>query len=196
MSGRLDPVFKSTQIAGTLCLRPFFRLQVKGAENVPSAKAFVLLPKHQRWEDIPLLGLSSPRALYYVAKYELFKNPAAKWFLRSLGGIPLNRERPLESRPFLRETIGLLKRGEGIVVFPEGTYYPGRMGPANLGIIRLISSRVEVPFIPAGIKYERKGRRWRVNIQFGKPCYQVPGGSIREFMEFAMDEIARLSNLK
>ena len=46
----------------------FFRLKLKteGKENIPGNSAFVLLPKHQRWEDIPLLGLACPQPLYYV----------------------------------------------------------------------------------------------------------------------------------
>ena len=79
-------------------LFPFFRLNITGKENLPRKSAFVLLPKHQRWEDIPLLGLSTPRPLYYLAKHELFKNALGNWFFRGLGGVPLNRERPLESR--------------------------------------------------------------------------------------------------
>ena len=98
-------------------MSPFFRLETDGIENLPQKSAFILLAKHQRWEDIPLLSLATPIPLYYVAKYDLFKNPISNWFLRSLGGIPLNRQRPLESRRSLQAIIGFLKKGEGVVVF-------------------------------------------------------------------------------
>lgn len=177
-------------------LFPFFRLETAGKENLPQKSAFVLLPKHQRWEDIPLLGLGTPRSLYYLAKYELFKNPLSNWFLRGLGGIPLNREHPLESRHSLKAMIEFLKGGEGFVVFPEGTYYSDKVGPARAGVVRLILSRLELPFIPVGINYLRKGWRIVVRINFGKPVYADPRASANEFLDFVMAEIAQLSGLQ
>ena len=110
-----------------MLLLPFFRLEVKGAQNLPRDSAFILLVKHQRWEDIPLVSIATPRPLYYIAKYELFENTLNNWFFTAMGGIPLNRQRPLESRRFLQAAIALLKAGEGLVIFPEGTYFRNRM---------------------------------------------------------------------
>ena len=89
---RSDLLFWLSKYIGKVLFYPFFQIQTNGLENLPEGKAFILLPKHQRWEDIPLLGLGTQRPLYYVAKYELFRNPISRWFLSSLGGIPLNRE--------------------------------------------------------------------------------------------------------
>ncbi len=150
-------------------LRPFFSLEVQGLENLPLDKSFVLLPKHQRWEDIPLLGLATPRPLYYVAKHELFRFRPIAWYLSSLGGIPLNRNRPIESRRSLSKVLELLKNGEGVVVFPEGTYYRDRVGPGKKGIIRLVVGKVKVPFIPVGIRYNKGAIRTRARIRYGSP---------------------------
>ena len=65
---------------------------------MPEKGPFILLPKHQRWEDIPIIDLALQKPLYYIAKYELFNNVLFRWFITSAGGIPLNRERPMESR--------------------------------------------------------------------------------------------------
>jgi hypothetical protein len=85
--GRSEWVYRLTRIIARLLLAPFFRVVVSGLENLPAESAFILLPKHQRWEDIPLLTLATPRRLYYVAKHELFKNPLGSWYVTSLGGI-------------------------------------------------------------------------------------------------------------
>jgi 1-acyl-sn-glycerol-3-phosphate acyltransferase len=132
-------------------LTPLFRIEIEGLKNLPRDSAFILLSKHQRWEDIPLLSLATPRPLYYIAKYELFKNALSNRFFSSLGGIPLNRQRPLESRRFLQTTIQLLEKGEGVVIFPEGTYYHNKMGPGQTGMVRCGRSRLKLPFIPVGI---------------------------------------------
>jgi len=188
-------VYSIVRGAARICLAPFFDLHVKGRENVPSAESCVLLPKHQRWEDIPLLGLASPGPLYYVAKSELFTNHLSRWFMTSLGGIPLDRRRPLASRNSIHAVVGLLKGEARVVVFPEGTYYRNGMGPGHAGLIRLIRSRIETRFIPVGIHYSRKGMRRRVDIRFGKALIWEPSKEAEKFLSLAMEQIATLSGL-
>jgi len=195
MSDRKDWAVRFTRIAGRIVLSPFFSLKVEGRENIPRNSAFVLLPKHQRWEDIPLLGLGSPRALYYVAKFELFKNPINNLVLRSLGGIPLNRQRPMESRDSLTSVIEHLRKGEGIVIFPEGTYYRNRMGPGRSGMVKLILSRLSLPFIPVGISYSRRCLRTLVRIRFGKASYVDSEMSANTIVDLMIKEISQLSEL-
>jgi len=139
--------------------------------------------------------MAAPRLLYYVAKYELFKNPISNWFLRSLGGIPFNRERPLESRQSLHDMIEFLGRGEGIVVFPEGTYYRGTVGDGRVGVVRFIASHVSLPFIPVGIRYSNRGIRTNVRISFGKVFYIDAASTAGLFLDMIMKEIKELSEL-
>ncbi|MBW1797590.1 MAG: 1-acyl-sn-glycerol-3-phosphate acyltransferase [Deltaproteobacteria bacterium] len=193
--GRKDWVCWVTKNAGRVLLSPFFRLKIDGKEKLPRNSAFILLPKHQRWEDIPLLALATPRPLYYVAKYELFTNPLSNWYLRSVGGIPLNRERPLKSRRSIKAIIEFSRKGEGIVVFPEGTYYRDRMGPGQTGMVRLILSRLTLPFIPVGINYSRAGARTSVRICFGNAIYGDSSAPANEFLDHLMKEIKQLSGL-
>ncbi len=176
------------------CLAPFFRVRAQGVERLPDASAFVLLVKHQRWEDIPLLGLSVPKPLYYVAKAELFRVAPARWALASMGGIPLNRNRPLESRQSLRRILAHLQGGEGVVVFPEGTYYRDCMGPPRIGLVRMVLSKTAPPFVPVGIRY-REGIRTSVDIRFGRPVTPETTRKVRPFLDRMMGEIARLSGL-
>ena len=195
MGIRKNWVVKATKTTSRVLMSPFFRLETEGTENLPQKSAFILLPKHQRWVDIPLLSLATPRPLYYVAKYDLFKNPLSNWFIRSLGGIPLNRQRPLESRQSLKVMIEFLKKGEGIVVFPEGTYYRNKIGPAHAGIVRFVLSRFSIPFIPVGMNYLGKGVRTLVRINFGKAIYADPSVPASSFLDNVMKEIAGLSGL-
>ena len=193
--GRKAWVFWVTRAVTRTLFSPFFRLETSGVTNLPKTSAFIFLVKHQRWEDIPLLALATPRPLYYIAKHELFSNPLSNWFIRSLGGIPLNRERPLESRRSLQATIEFLKKGEGVVVFPEGTYYRGKMGHGHDGMVRLILSRLSLPFLPVGVKYSKKGWRTLVQINFGEACCADSATSARMFLDHIMGKIAQLSGL-
>ncbi len=193
--GRKDWAVRIIKVASKIFLAPFFRLKIEGAEKLPHNSAFILLPKHQRWEDIPLVSLAVSRSIYYVAKYELFRNPISYRFMKSLGGIPLHREKPLKSRHSLNTVIELLKEGEGVVVFPEGTYYKNTMGSGNSGMIRLILSRIDLPFFPVGISYSDKGWRTLVRIRFGNAFHADLTRPVDEFVDLMMDDISRLSGL-
>ena len=193
--GRNEGFFQVIIILVRLLLRPFFRIEAGGLKNLPRDRAFILLSKHQRWQDIPLLSLATPRPLYYIAKYELFKNPLSNRFFSALGGIPLNRQRPLESRRFLQATIQLLEKGEGVVIFPEGTYYRNKMGPGQTGMVKFVLSRLKLPFIPVGINYATNGWRTRVRINFGKAFHTDPTLTADTFVNRMMKEIAALSGL-
>ena len=193
--GRKEGFFRFFRLLTRFLLWPFFRLEAHGVQNLPEDSAFILLVKHQRWEDIPLLGLATPRPLYYIAKTELFKNAISNWFISALGGIPLNRQRPLESRRFLQATITFLQKGEGIVIFPEGTYYRDKMGPGQIGMVKFVLSRLALPLIPVGITYVPGGRRTGVRINFGKAYQAGPALAADAVVDRMMAEIAQLSGL-
>ncbi len=194
--GRKEWVFRFTRAAGRILLAPFFSLQTEGVENVPRGSAFILLPKHQRWEDIPLLSLATPQPLYYVAKYELFRNRLASWYLTALGGLPLNRKKPLESRRSMKAVVQFLREGEGVVIFPEGTYYRDKMGPGHAGIVRLVLSRLTLPFVPVGIRYYKKKVRTKVVIRFGRPFRPEKNAQHEVLLNKMMEEIAGLSGFR
>ncbi len=188
-------VYLLTRAAAKIVLAPFFRMLVEGREHLLPRGPLVLLCKHQRWQDIPLLGLAAPWPLYYVAKHELFIHPIPRWYLSAMGGVPLNRQKPLRSRNSIRNIVTLTQRGQRIVLFPEGTYYKGKMGPGHLGMIRAIHARVRVPFIPVGVHYGQ-GRLVRpVKIRFGQPLRMEGSTSLDAFLARAMREIANLSGL-
>jgi 1-acyl-sn-glycerol-3-phosphate acyltransferase len=91
--------------------------------------------------------------------------------------------------------IHFLREGEGVVVFPEGTYYPNRMGPGKGGILKLIISRLALPLIPVGVRYRKEGLRTHVMISFGKPIYHGKQISSDETLDQLMKEIAELSDI-
>ena len=192
---RKEGIYHFVRLLARLMLLPFFRIEVSGLQNLPHESSFILLVKHQRWEDIPLIGIATTRPLYYIAKYELFQNFLSNWFISALGGIPLNRQRPLESRRFMQAAIALLKAGEGVVIFPEGTYFRDKMGPGQPGMIKFVHSRLELPFIPVGINYTADGRRTRARIKFGEAYIAEKNQDTVSLVDCMMAAIAELSGL-
>jgi len=193
---RKDGICRFVAYIARIALCPFYRIQVEGEDRLPSTKAFVLLPKHQRWQDIPLIALAAPRPLYYIAKYELFTNRWIGGFLESLGGIPLNREQPMRSRTSIRAITTFLNRGDGVVLFPEGTYYEDRMGPGKSGMLRVLVSRMSFPLIPAGVRYQKGRFRTVVRIAFGHAIHPAKTLSPDRVLSQVMEAIALLSDLE
>ncbi len=196
---RRAPVKRSTAAYMTvkLILRmflfPFFRLEVSGLRNLPRDSAFILLPKHQRWEDIPFTGFAVPRQLYFIGKQELFRTRLTDRFFKAIGGIPLNRQKPIASRRYLLASIRMLEKGEGMVLYPEGTYFRKKMGPGHTGMLRFILARLSMPLIPMGIRYSLAGWRIHVKVAIGRVTYQRPLEPADQLLIRLMDEMAALS---
>ncbi len=192
---RNQTVLRILRYVARVLFFPFFDICVKGPENIPFRGAFVLLPKHQRWEDIPILGMMIKRPLYFMAKRELFATPLSNWFISALGGIPVDRKNPAANRNSIEMMLRFLKEGEGIVIFPEGTYHKDKMGPGRSGLIRMALSCAETVFIPVGIRYVRGGLRTKVIISIGKPAEDLFKDDPRRMTDLIMEEIAGLSGL-
>lgn len=185
-------LWNATYFMTRILFAPFFRMNIDGAHFVPDNGGCILLPKHQCWQDIPLLGMAVGKPLYYVAKYELFDLSFARRLLQALGGIPLNRERPIQTRWSFRATVEVLKKGKTLVIFPEGTYFQNDMGDGRGGMLRFILNRVQVPLIPVGIQYFPGRLRREVCIRFGAPIKKSESATV---LHEVMAEIASLSGL-
>ena len=184
-----------------------YRLHIQGRQNFPLSGPVIILPKHQRWTDIPLVGLAAlPRPCHYIAKRELFTMPGVRQLMTWLGGIPLDRQQPVKSRDSFRYVDYLLQRGEVVVLFPEGTYFPDTMGAGKYRLIeKMVAlqeqlkekySRPFIPFIPVGINYGREGVRPSVQVMVGEPLYCSCSSQAAEFTKTIMKAIALLSGIR
>jgi 1-acyl-sn-glycerol-3-phosphate acyltransferase len=190
---RSTAAYLAVKLILKLLLFPFFRLEVSGLRNLPRNSAFILLPKHQRWEDIPFTGFAVPRQLYFIGKQELFKTSFTDRFFKAIGGIPLNRQKPIASRRYLMASIRMLEKGEGLVLYPEGTYFRKKMGPGHTGMLRFILARLSMPLIPVGIRYSLAGWRIHVKVAIGRVTYQRPFETADRLLLRLMGEMAALS---
>lgn len=202
---RSNWLYKIIRIIGHFFFGLFFDLKIEGQENIPAQGPAIILPKHQFWTDIPLIGLAIPKPLNYIAKKELFTFPLIRHFLIAMGGIPLDRMKPIKSLNSFRYIEKLLGAKEFIVLFPEGTYYPYAIGQGKHGIIQRLlylqgkmgeNGLKKIPFIPMGLKYRRNGWPRKVEIKIGKPIYAPAEMESKEFTNIITKEIARLSGIQ
>jgi 1-acyl-sn-glycerol-3-phosphate acyltransferase len=191
--------YRLCRFAARHTFQRFYRLRVEGLEYVPSAGPVILCPKHQRWEDIPVVGLALPRPLHYIAKVELFRRPLVREFLQSLGGIPVDRQAPKASLSSFRALLPLLKQGAALVVFPEGTYVRGGVGPGKHRLLQLllklksVNGLTPLPFVPVGIAYQLRPPGYDVRVRVGPPLTVPAAGQAQSLTRALMEQIARLS---
>jgi 1-acyl-sn-glycerol-3-phosphate acyltransferase len=158
-------------LLGWFC-RWWFSIDVAGAEYVPRSGPVVLCMNHESLLDIPLVVVVSPRPIRFMAKRELFAKPAGARFFHELGGFPVGRgEFDLRA---IEIGLEVLRRGEVLGMYPEGTRTPGTLLPFLPGAA-WIALKAGAPLLPAAIsgthaampKGARFFKRVPVRIEFG-----------------------------
>jgi 1-acyl-sn-glycerol-3-phosphate acyltransferase len=176
-----------------------FSLQVEGLEHLPAQGPAIICPKHQRWEDIPVIGMALPPPPHYIAKVELFRQPVVRELLGALGGVPVDRQNPRATLSSFRRLLPLLTKRAFIVVFPEGTYVRGRVGPGKHRLIQMLlklqgqEGPGVLPFVPVGLAYEPRGCGYTVRVRLGPPLIASGPRQAQALTDTLMDRIARLS---
>ena len=143
-----------------------FRVKCVGQENIQNKGAYIICANHTSNWDAPILVSNLKRKVYVMAKAELFKNKFIKWFGDKCCVFPVKRGmRDIES---IKYSLKLLKDGEILVIFPEGTRKGlEKNGKAQNGVAYM-AIRTGVPVIPVGIQGEMKPFR-KVKLNIGEP---------------------------
>ncbi|MFL5629586.1 MAG: lysophospholipid acyltransferase family protein [Ktedonobacteraceae bacterium] len=174
------------------------RIHLRGRYNVPAEGPFILAANHLSWTDIPLVPLHLRRKVVYMAKEEYFSSKIA-WLVRFLGAFPVKRGEG--DRQALRAAEEQLKKGNILVIFPEGTRSRTRTlarAHAGMGMIALRSGVPVVPVAIWGSENALKKLRTPVTISYGKPMTLKPKGAkitrddIDEATQKVMHKIAEM----
>lgn len=132
-------------VAGALSLRAF---------NVPDLRAVpggvLLAANHQSFLDPVLIGLVANVPLKYMARRNLFAVPGFGMLVRALGAHPISRG--TADTTALKTAMRLLRTGEKLLMFPEGTRTrDGRLGEFRPGVAA-IAARCHVPILPVCVE--------------------------------------------
>ncbi|MCI4062208.1 1-acyl-sn-glycerol-3-phosphate acyltransferase [Micromonospora sp. R77] len=193
-------------------LRLAFRPRVEGLEHIPATGGAIFAGNHLSVADELLLGTVVPRHLAFWAKSEYFKGTGvkgafSKFVLTGLGAIPVERAGGRAALSAFDAAIPVLKAGDLVAVYPEGTRSPdGRLYRGRTGAARLAVA-AGVPIIPVGVtgtdkaqpigtRVPRPGRA-EISIRFGKPLDFTGRSddrtSLREMTDEMMAEIQQLT---
>jgi cytidylate kinase len=160
-----------------LFARGYWRLTIRGAENLPASGPYVVAPVHRSNIDTPLVGCITTRRLRFMGKDSLWKHRASARFLSALGGFPVHRGSA--DRDALRRCIEVIAGGEPLVLFPEGTRQAGPLVQELFEGAAYVATRTGVPIVPVGIGGSERAmpkgakglRPVRIAIVVGRPLY-------------------------
>ena len=140
--------YRFAQYVSWFYFKAFHRLEVHGIKNVPQTGSFILASNHSSFFDPPALGCRLPRNLHYFARDSLFFWPLGV-LISNLNSIPVNRSQ-LDIAT-LKRVLKVLKGGDPLLLFPEGTRSAdGNLGEGKKGI-GLLLAKSQVDVLPARV---------------------------------------------
>ena len=150
-----------------LIARLIFFVRIEGRENIPSGKPCVLMGNHQCILDPLMLAMCTPdREIHFMGKKELFENRFLRWIFTKVHGFPVDRGNIDMSA--IRTALGVLKEGDTLGIFPEGTRSrDGHMLPL-LGGASMLALRSGCDVVTVYIDGRYKPFR-RMTVRVGKP---------------------------
>lgn len=162
-------------------LRSRFRLEIAGAENVPSSGPVLIAANHMSVLDGPLLAVMAPRPVHALTKVEMFTGRTGR-FLTAAGQIPVDRHVPDVGA--IRTALRVLRGGGVVGVFPEGARGDGEVGVAEGGAAYLALA-TGAPVVPVAFLGSRLAggsinsvppRGSRIVMTYGEPMRFEPHG--------------------
>lgn len=132
--------------------RLYFRLSVKGKENIPANGPFIIAPNHQSFLDGPVvtsgLSFSTLKDCYFYATEEHVKSKARQSFARQCNVILMQRANLKTS---IQNMAQVLRAGKNLIIFPEGRRTnTGEMGQFKK-TFAILSKELRVPIVPVRI---------------------------------------------
>ncbi len=147
--------------------------------NVPDLRRFrgglLIASNHESFFDPVLVGMGLPVPIYYLARRSLFRVPVFGQLIHTVGARPVSRD-AVDSQS-LRLMLTLLRKGQRLLMFPEGTRTrDGSLGPFKRGVAA-VAARVGVPVLPVAVAGAREAwpasrvlpRTGRTAVAYGEP---------------------------
>jgi 1-acyl-sn-glycerol-3-phosphate acyltransferase len=157
----------------------YAKVEVVGADKVPRRGGVIIVSNHLNNADPGLVGGFLRRRVVFMAKDEMFQWPLLGGYVRLIGAFPVRRfEADLKA---LRRAVHIVRRGEALVMFPEGTRSKtGSLSPGHPGTA-MVALRAGAPILPVAITgtevvrlpgdFFRPFRRVKVRMVVGEPFF-------------------------
>ncbi len=166
--------YKALRVFFDVVFHTFWPMRIRGRENVPRTGSAIIVCNHLSLVDPFAVAYAAHRIVRFMAKEELFRTPVLGFIIRRMGAFPVDRSR--QDAQSMRIALSVLKEGELLGMFPEGTRSTtGQMQELRTGALR-IAARTRTPIIPVAIIGTNRALppgKWirpaQVSVIFGEP---------------------------
>ncbi len=183
--------------------------KIYGAEKIPRNGGLLITANHMSQWDLVFMNNLVPRPPFYVTKREYLDFFFVGGMALLMGSFPINRGK--YDRQALRRAIELLKKGQVVVIFPEGTRsktFALQEGHSGAALIAAQAATWIVPVAFSGTEKisrkkeygpDGKKRKPNVIVRIGDP-YRLPTDSgpdgrresLQDLGDLMMSKIAEL----
>tara|TARA_R110002096_G_scaffold42144_38_gene113892 strand:+ start:7087 stop:8382 length:1296 start_codon:yes stop_codon:yes gene_type:complete len=199
-------LYRALKFSARWIYTALYRFQIHYPERAEIPGGALIASNHISFFDPPIVGCWMNEPIHYMARKTLFSTPAADWVYRELNSIPVDQEQADMST--FRTVIGLVKKGEKVLIFPEGERTSdGNLGKGQRGVGMLIG-KSHAPVIPMrifgsfeifprGAKFPRP--HGKLDLVVGEPIYftdeelNAKGKKASQYLaDKVMEEIGKL----
>lgn len=179
------------------CYCKFFlrlRVQIKG--KIPKGPALIAA-NHTSYLDPPLVAVSFPEEIHFLARVGLFKNPVFGWFIRNLNAHPIHGDG--KDMAVFRTVSEILSNNQKVLIFPEGKRsFDGELEPLKQGVALMSLKNQCCPIIPCWIDgalkaWPRKRKLphlfGKITVYFGEAVNVQEKDDVRENLKQIMSEL-------
>jgi 1-acyl-sn-glycerol-3-phosphate acyltransferase len=163
----------------------FYKRIIKnGFENIPLNKPSIFACTHPNsFLDAIIIGVYSPRKLYFLARSDVFNTPFKKWLLSKMNLIPIYRlqegsENLHKNEDTFAKCFEIMKKGGSILIFSEGISITDKLvRPLKKGTARIAfgaesynNFSLDLQIVPMSLNYTYPAKfRTEVIVGVEKP---------------------------
>ena len=139
-------------------------LQIEGPQPTYRADSWLMVANHVSWLDIFILNAIQPA--HFIAKSEIRSWPLIGWLCRRSGTLFIERTVRHAAEPINQRIMHLLKQGNCVGLFPEGTTTDGsQVGHFHSS---LMQSAIDSEAIlhPIALRYQNDDGRLSADVAF------------------------------
>ena len=172
-----EPISRTYRFVMAACapvVRWWGRLEVEGAEKLPTSGPTLVVGNHDSYWDPVAIGIAGRkrRQIRALAKSSLWSVKPLAPILNGMGQIPI--ERGKSDANALATAVERLRAGACIGVFPEGTISRGAVLRARSGVGRLALDVPDVKIVSCRVTgtvdIVRFPKRPRIRVEFFEPA--------------------------
>ncbi len=151
MEYKMNPIYFLVITLAKAAAKSLFNVKVINREKLIEHGPCIYVANHQSFLDPPMIGQLFERQVYYLARKTLLNHPVMNFALPYCNVVPIDQERPDPGS--ILKVLRLVRQGESIVIFPEGSRCEdGEIHDAMPGIGLILGRLAGVPVQPIRIE--------------------------------------------